>query len=599
MSKMLNQKKVLALLLIAAMILASATTAFAATMVTTTTATPLYRYATVADGSYSTVPQGTSLSVVSTSGVFYYVLYGGNYGYILQSACSGSTGGSNISFYVTTNTLTPLYTSASTTGGSYGNIISGQSVGVISTSGSFYYVKYDNYYGYVLTSACTSNGGGGTTGSSATVTYSTPLYVTASTTGGTNGTLDSGDIVTVYSQSGIFSYVYIQGRYGYVLTAALRTGTSGTPTYSQYVTTTLSSPLYSSASTSASSYTTIPSGARIGVISTAGSFYYTLYNGYYGYIPTSYCSSTGSGSTYSFYVTTTLAAPVYSSASTGATSYTTIPVGTSVGVISTSGAFYYVLYNGYYGYIPTNYCSSSTVSTNTSVQYYMTTRYATPLYSTTSTTSTTYTTIAMNTSVGVISATFDGYYYVYVNGNYGYVLKDALYSTTGTTTPISGTTNNIATYGTVAAGSTLYSSDSTTSSALGRVSNSGQVSIISQTTSGFYYVKVGSYVGYLQTTAVTVASDATVIPISDSTTYVPSTIPLINTTPTTGVTTKNTGTVENCVSWVSLRSEADSSSERLAKVTKGSSVSVLGTEGRYTKVSYAGTTGYILSSYIG
>ena len=596
MAKMLNQKRILALLLIAVMVLASAPMALAATTVTTTTTTPLYKYATVADGSYSTVPSGTALSVISTSGVFYYVLYGGNYGYILQSACSGSSGGgSTVSYYLTTTSQTPLYTSASTTGGSYGDILSGQSVGVISTSGSFYYVKYNSYYGYVLTTACSSNGS--TSGTSAYVTYSTPLYYSASTSSGSYGTLDSGDIVTVQSQSGSFSYVYIQGRYGYVLTAALSTNSSST-TYQYYVTLTTASPLYSSASTGATSYTTIPLGTRIGVISVSGSFYYTLYNGSYGYVPTSYCSNASGTNTYSSYVTTSSSTALYASASTSATISATVPSGTSLGVLSTSGSFYYTLYNGIYGYVLISNCYASNVNTNSNVQYYMTARYATPLYITTSTTGGTYSTIAMGTSVGVISVTYDGYYYVYVNGNYGYVLKDALYSTNGTIT--SGTTNSIATYGTVAAGSTLYSSDSTTSNALGRVSNAGQVSIISQTTSGFYYVKVGSYVGYLQTTAVTVASDATVIPISDTTTYVPPTIPLVNTSNSgSGVTVKNTGTIENCVSWVSLRESASSDSDRLAKVSKGSTVTIMSTEGSYTKVSYAGTTGFILSSYIG
>ncbi len=595
MAKMLNQKKVLALVLIAAMVLASAATAFADTTVMTTTSTPLYKYASMTDGSYTTIPSGTSLSVLSTSGVFYYVVYGGNYGYILQSACSGNNGGgANVSFYVNTNVQTPLYRTASTTGGSYGEILSGQRIGVISSTGNFYYVMYNNQYGYVLISACGSSGGtvGGTT---AMVRYSTPLYMSASTASGIYGTLDSGDVVTVQNRSGDFTYVYIQGRYGYVLTSALNTSSDNV---SFYVTTTAAAPLYSSANGSASTYTTIPSGTRLGAISTSGSYYYVLYNGYYGYVPTNYCSNGTAGNGFTSYATTTVAAPLYSTASTGSSVITTISSGTTINILSTSGSFYYTLYNGYYGYVLTSHCGSNSTPANTNVRYYLTTRYATPLYTTTSTSAGSYTTIGPGASVGVISETFDGFYYSYVNGNYGYVLKDALY---GNTAPAqnTGATNNIATYGTVAAGSTLYTSDSVTSTPLGRISNAGQVSIVSQTTSGFYYVKVGSYVGYLQTSAVTVASDATVIPITDNATYVPSTIPLVNTTPLPGVTVKKTGTIENCVSWVSLRESAASSSKRLAKVTKGSTVNILETSGSYTKVNYAGTTGYILSSYIG
>lgn len=582
------------------MALASAATVFADTVVTTTIATPLYKYATVADGEYTTIPQGTSLTVISNSGVFYYVIYGGNYGYILQSACNGSgTGtGTSISYYVTTNAITYLYYSASTTGGSYGTIQSGQSIGVISTVGSFYYVNYGGRYGYVQTSACNSSTAPTTGTGTATVTYSTPFYVSANTSGGYYGNLDSGDVVTTYSTSGNFTYAYIQGKYGYVLTAAL-SYTSNNNGSSFYATTSAIAPMYSSASTSASTYTNIPSGITVNVISTTGSFYYLQYNGYYGYVPTSYfTNSTSTNRNYSFYVTTNSSAGLYSSATTSSSMYTMIASGTSIGVISTSGSFYYTLYNGYYGYVLTSSCSGST-SVNTTVQYYLNTLYSTPLYSSANTNSISYSTISAGTSVGVISKTYDGFYYVYINGNYGYIPQAALNSTNTSTNLTNGSNAGIATYGTVAMGSTLYSSDSTTGTALGRVSNSGTVSIISQTTTGFYYVKVGNYTGYLQIAAVTVANDATVIPITDDRTYVPTTIPLVNTTASAiGVTTKKTSTIENCVSWVSLREEANSTSDRLAKVTKGSTVTVLGNEGSYTKVTYAGTTGYILSSYI-
>ena len=598
MKKMLKKKKIIALVLIAAMALASAATVFADTVVTTTIATPLYKYATVADGEYATIPQGTALTVISSSGVFYYVQYSGNYGYILQSACNGTGAGTstNVSYYLTTNAITYLYYSANTSGGSYGTIQSGQSVGIISTVGSFYYVNYGGHYGYVQTSAFNSSTTPTNSPGTATVTYSTPFYVSASTSGGFYGTLDSGDVITTYSVSGSFTYGYIQGKYGYVLTAALSTNSNGA---SFYATTNAYAPMYSSASTSSTMTATVPSGVSLNITSTTGGFYYTQYNGYYGYVPTSYFNGTTTNNgSYTFYVTTNSTAGLYSSASTSASIYTTIASGTRIGVISTSGSFYYTLYNGYYGYVLTSSCNSSGTNVNTSVQYYLNTLYSTPLYSSANTSSVSYSTITAGTSVGVISKTFDGFYYVYVNGNYGYIPQAALNSTT-TNTISTGNNAGIATYGTVAMGSTLYASDSTTGTALGRVSNSGTVSIISQTTTGFYYVKVGNYTGYLQIAAVTVANDATVIPITDDRTYVPTTIPLVNTTvTTTGVTTKKTGTIENCVSWVCLREDADSSSDRLAKVTKGSTVEILGTERSYTKVVYAGNTGFILSSYV-
>ena len=71
-------------------------------------------------------------------------------------------------------------------------------------------------------------------------------------------------------------------------------------------------------------------------------------------------------------------------------------------------------------------------------------------------------------------------------------------------------------------------------------------------------------------------------------------------TTTTGTTTTgtSTATVVNCTSWVSLRQAASSGSNRLAKVTKGTTVTVNGTSGSYTYVTVSGKTGYILSSYL-
>lgn len=56
--------------------------------------------------------------------------------------------------------------------------------------------------------------------------------------------------------------------------------------------------------------------------------------------------------------------------------------------------------------------------------------------------------------------------------------------------------------------------------------------------------------------------------------------------------------VANCEEWVSLRSAASTSAERLAKVPLGAQVETLGRSGQFTKCRYNGKTGYILTKYL-
>ena len=56
--------------------------------------------------------------------------------------------------------------------------------------------------------------------------------------------------------------------------------------------------------------------------------------------------------------------------------------------------------------------------------------------------------------------------------------------------------------------------------------------------------------------------------------------------------------VTKCNSWVSLRKNADTSSERLAKVPLGATVKSCVLEGKFVKCTYNGQTGYILAKYL-
>lgn len=63
-------------------------------------------------------------------------------------------------------------------------------------------------------------------------------------------------------------------------------------------------------------------------------------------------------------------------------------------------------------------------------------------------------------------------------------------------------------------------------------------------------------------------------------------------------TSTQQGTIANCDEWVSLRKSASSTSTRLAKLNKGTAVTILATNGSYYKVSCNGQEGYVMQQYV-
>ncbi len=62
--------------------------------------------------------------------------------------------------------------------------------------------------------------------------------------------------------------------------------------------------------------------------------------------------------------------------------------------------------------------------------------------------------------------------------------------------------------------------------------------------------------------------------------------------------TTSTGVIYNCTDWVSLRAEANSSSKRLAKLTPNTTVTVIGEQNGYYKVTAGNYNGYVLKNYV-
>lgn len=185
------------------------------------------------------------------------------------------------------------------------------------------------------------------------------------------------------------------------------------------------------------------------------------------------------------------------------------------------------------------------------------------------------TTLSKGTTVAVLNNS-SSWYKVSVNGKEGYVSGEYLTGTTATDVAL-GT-------GTVKCSSSVNfrSAPNTSSTSYGELKNGTKVNVVG-VSSGWYKVTYNGKTGYIHPDYITLASSSAGTAIAPSNTV----------TSTTGTA----GTVK-CSSSVNLRSEANTSSSILAELKNGTAVTVLSTSNGWSKVSYAGTTGYISADYL-
>ena len=185
------------------------------------------------------------------------------------------------------------------------------------------------------------------------------------------------------------------------------------------------------------------------------------------------------------------------------------------------------------------------------------------------------TTLSKGTTVAVLNNS-SSWYKVSVNGKEGYVSGEYLTGTTATDVAL-GT-------GTVKCSSSVNfrSAPNTSSTSYGELKNGIKVNVVG-VSSGWYKVTYNGKTGYIHPDYITLASSSAGTAIAPSNTV----------TSTTGTA----GTVK-CSSSVNLRSEANTSSSILAELKNGTAVTVLSTSNGWSKVSYAGTTGYISADYL-
>ena len=271
---------------------------------------------------------------------------------------------------------------------------------------------------------------------------------------------------------------------------------------------------------------------------------------------------------------------LYLRQSPGGAVITTLSKGTTVAVLNNSSSWYKVSVNGKEGYVSGEYLTGTTatdvalgtgtVKCSSSVNF----------RSAPNTSSTSYGELKNGTKVNVVGVS-SGWYKVTYNGKTGYIHPDYISlasSSAGTAIAPSNTvTSTTGTAGTVKCSSSvnLRSEANTSSSILAELKNGTAVTVVS-TANGWCKVSYAGKTGYIKQDYVSTTGSAS-----------------NNTSASTG-----TAAVVKCSSTVNFRSAASTSSTILGELKNGTAITVLSTSNGWSKVSYAGKTGYISADYL-
>ena len=266
--------------------------------------------------------------------------------------------------------------------------------------------------------------------------------------------------------------------------------------------------------------------------------------------------------------------------SPGGAVITTLSKGTTVAVLNNSSSWYKVSVNGKEGYVSGEYLTGTTatdvalgtgtVKCSSSVNF----------RSAPNTSSTSYGELKNGTKVNVVGVS-SGWYKVTYNGKTGYIHPDYITlasSSAGTAIAPSNTvTSTTGTAGTVKCSSSvnLRSEANTSSSILAELKNGTAVTVVS-TANGWCKVTCSGKTGYIKQDYVSTTGSAS-----------------NNMSASTG-----SAAVVKCSSTVNFRSAASTSSTILGELKNGTAITVLSTSNGWSKVSYAGKTGYISADYL-
>lgn len=271
---------------------------------------------------------------------------------------------------------------------------------------------------------------------------------------------------------------------------------------------------------------------------------------------------------------------LYLRQSPGGAVITTLSKGTTVAVLNNSSSWYKVSVNGKEGYVSGEYLTGTTATNVALGTGTVKCSSSVNFRSAPNTSSISYGELKNGTKVNVVGVS-SGWYKVTYNGKTGYIHPDYITlasSSAGTAIAPSNTvTSTTGTAGTVKCSSSvnLRSEANTSSSILAELKNGTAVTVVS-TANGWCKVNCSGKTGYIKQDYVSTTGSAS-----------------NNKSASTG-----TAAVVKCSSTVNFRSAASTSSTILGELKNGTAITVLSTSNGWSKVSYAGKTGYISADYL-
>ena len=302
-------------------------------------------------------------------------------------------------------------------------------------------------------------------------------------------------------------------------------------------------------------------------------------------------------------VTSTLR--VRSAANTNSTVLGTLRNGSIFDIISKSGSWYEINYNGGSGFVHEDYVKeiteSSTVSATGKVVN-VTSNLRVRSGASTSASVLGY--ITNNTSVSIVGVE-GSWYKIKYNSGYGYVHKDYI-SVDGSS---SDNTNNNASDGNnnssetvinktgyvynVSSALNVRSEASTSSTVLGTLYSGSSVNIIGESGS-WYKITYNSSTAYVHKDYITENKPSSGSDNNSST----SNDSVSNGNSSSSEVMNETGVVVNVSSNLRVRKEASSSSLVLGYLLNNQTVTIIGKEGNWYKINFNGSTGYVSADYV-
>ncbi|MGG1072522.1 SH3 domain-containing protein [Priestia megaterium] len=219
----------------------------------------------------------------------------------------GSIGGNQEKAYAATVTYKVMASKlnvrsgAGTTYGIIGSVVKGQTLSVMSKSGSWYKINYNGRTGYVSSDYVQASGTETPPAESTTYTV-TASMLNVRSGAGTNyasiGSVTKGQKLSVVSKSGSWYKINYNGRMGYVSSDYVQVSGTATPSAESTTYTVTASTLNvrSGAGTNYASIGSVTKGQKLSVVSKSGSWYKINYNGRTGYVSSDYVQASATAS---------------------------------------------------------------------------------------------------------------------------------------------------------------------------------------------------------------------------------------------------------------------------------------------------------------